>query len=125
MKYWQKDIETMSREKLNELQLERLKQTIKQAEHSPFYSRVFKENGITADGIKSLDDLKKIPFTTKDDLRANYPFGMAAIPIKDCVRIHSSSGTTGNPTVVLHSANVAAGQKVVQERRYTISICES
>lgn len=94
----------MSREKLNELQLERLKQTIKQAEHSPFYNRVFKENGITADGIKSLDDLKKIPFTTKDDLRANYPFGMAAIPIKDCVRIHSSSGTTGNPTVVLHSA---------------------
>lgn len=104
MKYWQKDIETMSREKLNELQLERLKQTIKQAEHSPFYNRVFKENGITADGIKSLNDLKKIPFTTKDDLRANYPFGMAAIPIKDCVRIHSSSGTTGNPTVVLHSA---------------------
>ena len=104
MKYWQKDIETMSREKLNELQLERLKQTIKQAEHSPFYNRVFKENGITVDGIKSLNDLKKIPFTTKDDLRANYPFGMAAIPIKDCVRIHSSSGTTGNPTVVLHSA---------------------
>ena len=74
------------------------------AGNSPFYSKVFKENGITADSIQSLDDLQKIPFTTKDDLRNNYPYGMAAIPIKDCVRIHSSSGTTGNPTVVLHSA---------------------
>lgn len=103
-KYWQEDIETMSREKLNALQLDRLKRTIEQAAHSPFYSRVFKDGGITAESIRSLDDLKKLPFTTKDDLRANYPFGMAAIPIKDCVRIHSSSGTTGNPTVVLHSA---------------------
>ncbi len=104
MMYWQKDIETMSREELNKLQLERLKQTIELAGHSPFYSKVLKDNGITADSIQSLDDLQKIPFTTKDDLRNNYPFGMAAIPIKDCVRVHSSSGTTGNPTVVLHSA---------------------
>ena len=104
MMYWQKDIETMSREELNKLQLERLKQTIELAGHSPFYSKVLKDNGITADSIQSLNDLQKIPFTTKDDLRNNYPFGMAAIPIKDCVRVHSSSGTTGNPTVVLHSA---------------------
>ena len=85
MMYWQKDIETMSREELNKLQLERLKQTIELAGHSPFYSKVLKDNGITADSIQSLDDLQKIPFTTKDDLRNNYPFGMAAIPITDCV----------------------------------------
>ena len=104
MEYWQKDIETMNREDLKKLQFERLRKTIEAAGNSPFYSKVCKENGITADSIQSLDDLQKIPFTTKDDLRNNYPYGMAAIPIKDCVRIHSSSGTTGNPTVVLHSA---------------------
>ena len=92
MMYWQKDIETMSREELNKFQLERLKKTIELAGHSPFYSKVLKDSGITADSIQSLDDLQKIPFTTKDDLRNNYPFGIASIPIKDCVRVHSSSG---------------------------------
>ena len=82
MEYWQKDIETMNREDLKKLQFERLRKTIEAAGNSPFYSKVFKENGITADSIQSLDDLQKIPFTTKDDLRNNYPYGMAAIPIK-------------------------------------------
>lgn len=104
MMYWQKDIETMSRDSLEKLQLERLKQTISLAGNSPFYEKVFSQYGITPENIHSLDDLKKIPFTTKEDLRANYPYGMAAIPLKQCVRLHSSSGTTGNPTVVLHSA---------------------
>lgn len=104
MMYWQKDIETMSRNALETLQIERLKKTIGLAGRSPFYNERFKEHGISADSINSLDDLKKIPFTTKEDLRNNYPFGMAAIPLKECVRLHSSSGTTGNPTVVLHSA---------------------
>ena len=104
MEYWQKDIETMGREQLQELQLARLKETVKHAANSPFYKEVFEKNGITPDSIQTLDDLRKIPFTTKNDLRSHYPFGMAAIPIQKCVRIHSSSGTTGNPTVVLHSA---------------------
>lgn len=104
MKYWQKDIETMGRDQLQELQLTRLKETVKHAANSPFYKEVFEKNGITPDSIQTLDDLRKIPFTTKNDLRSHYPFGMAAIPIQKCVRIHSSSGTTGNPTVVLHSA---------------------
>ncbi|MDF9831072.1 phenylacetate--CoA ligase [Parabacteroides sp. PF5-6] len=104
MTYWQKDIETMKRESLEKLQIERLKETLASASHSPFYQKVFQANGITADSIRSLDDLKKLPFTTKDDLRNNYPFGLAAIPLQQCVRLHSSSGTTGNPTVVLHSA---------------------
>lgn len=103
MEYWQKDIETMGREQLQELQLKRLKETVKLAVNSPFYKEVFEKNGLTPDSIQTLDDLQKIPFTTKNDLRTHYPFGMAAIPIQKCVRIHSSSGTTGNPTVVLHS----------------------
>lgn len=104
MEYWQKDIETMGCDQLQELQLTRLKETVKHAANSPFYKEVFEKNGITPDSIQTLDDLRKIPFTTKNDLRSHYPFGMAAIPIQKCVRIHSSSGTTGNPTVVLHSA---------------------
>lgn len=104
MEYWQKDIETMGREQLQELQLKRLKETVKLAVNSPFYKEVFEKNGLTPDSIQTLDDLQEIPFTTKNDLRTHYPFGMAAIPIQKCVRIHSSSGTTGNPTVVLHSA---------------------
>lgn len=104
MEYWQKDIETMGRDQLQELQLTRLKETVKHAANSPFYKEVFEKNGITPDSIQTLDDLRKIPFTTKNDLRSHYPFGMVAIPIQKCVRIHSSSGTTGNPTVVLHSA---------------------
>ena len=101
--YWQKEIETMSREKLTRLQLERLRQTVERASHSPFYKRIFEERGITPDSFQTLDDLRKLPFTTKDDLRANYPFGMVAVPLRECIRLHSSSGTTGNPTVVLHS----------------------
>lgn len=103
MMYWQKDVETMNRSDLDKLQLQRLKSTIESAINSPFYGKLFKELEISSDSIQSLDDLRKIPFTTKEDLRNSYPFGMAAIPLKDCVRIHSSSGTTGNPTVVLHS----------------------
>ena len=103
MMYWQKDVETMNRSDLDKLQLQRLKSTIESAINSPFYGKLFKELEISSDSIQSLDDLRKIPFTTKEDLRDSYPFGMAAIPLKDCVRIHSSSGTTGNPTVVLHS----------------------
>ena len=99
--YWQKELETMSRHELEQLQADRLKQTVAQALNSPFYKKQLK--GITPDSIQSLSDLQKIPFTTKNDLRDNYPYGMAAVPLSEVVRIHSSSGTTGNPTVVLHS----------------------
>ena len=102
--YWQEEIETMERSRLEAFQLERLKETVRQAIKSPFYKEVFEKNGLTPDSIRTLDDLRKIPFTTKDDLRSHYPYGMVAIPLRECVRIHSSSGTTGNPTVVLHSA---------------------
>ena len=93
----------MTRPELEALQLQRLQQTVRHCMNSPFYQKKFKELGITPDDIKSLDDVSKLPFTSKEDLRENYPYGLACVPLKDCVRLHSSSGTTGNPTVVLHS----------------------
>ena len=104
MDYWQEEFETINRQDLEKLQLTRLRQTVERAGKSLFYQQLFSENHLSTDIFRSLDDLKKFPFTTKDDLRNHYPFGMAAIPLKECVRLHSSSGTTGNPTVVLHSA---------------------
>ena len=104
MIYWQEKLETIDRKDLEKLQIKRLRHTIEKAGNSPFYQKIFTENKLSADSVEMLADLKKFPFTTKEDLRNNYPFGMAAIPLKECVRLHSSSGTTGNPTVVLHSA---------------------
>lgn len=101
--YWEEEIETISREKLRKLQLQRLKKTVNIATHAPYYKKVFSENGITAETIQTVEDIKKLPFTTKADMRANYPFGLVAGKMQDGVRIHSSSGTTGNPTVIVHS----------------------
>ena len=94
--------ESFSRSEIEAYQLERLKATVKHCMDSPFYKERFRQAGLTPSDIQTLDDLKKIPFTTKQDLRETYPFGMAAVPLDQCVRLHSSSGTTGNPTVILH-----------------------
>lgn len=103
-KYWEEEIETMPRPQLEKLQVERLKRTIEIAAHSPYYSKVFAAHGITSDSIKHIEDIRKLPFTTKPDMRANYPFGLVAGDMRnDGVRIHSSSGTTGTPTVIVHS----------------------
>ncbi|KAA6332222.1 Phenylacetate-coenzyme A ligase, partial [termite gut metagenome] len=101
--YWQEDLETMTREKLRELQLERLKKTITIAANAPFYREVFNKSGITADAIRSVEDISKLPFTNKADMREHYPFGLVAGDVRNAVRLHSSSGTTGNPTVIVHS----------------------
>ena len=101
--YFNPELETMSRDALEALQLERLQKTVRHCMNSEFYQKKFAELGITPDDIQTLDDVRKLPFTTKEDLRENYPFGLACVPMKECVRLHSSSGTTGNPTVVLHS----------------------
>lgn len=101
--YWQEKLETISHDELEKLQVERLRKTIEQASNSVFYKSVFDNYKLSSESIQSLEDLQKFPFTTKDDLRASYPYDMAAIPLQKCVRMHSSSGTTGNPTVVLHS----------------------
>lgn len=96
-------LETLSRNGIEKLQMERLRKTLNHCQNSPFYRNRFEEYKISPGDIKTLDDLKRIPFTTKTDLRNNYPFGMAAVPLDKTVRLHSSSGTTGNPTVVLHT----------------------
>ena len=101
--YYNPELETMSREQIEALQLERLQKTVRHCMNNEFYQKKFKELGITPDDIKTLADVRKLPFTTKSDLRETYPFGMACVPLRDCVRLHSSSGTTGNPTVILHT----------------------
>ena len=95
--------ETFSRSELEALQLERLKSTVEHCMDSAFYRKRFADNGLKPSDIRTLDDLRKIPFTTKQDLRDTYPFGIASSPLSDCIRLHSSSGTTGNPTVILHT----------------------
>lgn len=101
--YLHPEFETLTRSELEVLQTERLRATIKQCMNSPFYRKRFEESHIRPEEIKNLDDLRKIPFTTKQDLRDNYPFGLAAVPMEEVVRLHSSSGTTGTPTVILHT----------------------
>ena len=101
--YLHPELETMPQEELQKLQLSRLQDTVRHCMNAPFYQEKFAELGITPDDIRTLDDVRKLPFTTKDDLREHYPFGLACVPLRECTRLHSSSGTTGNPTVVLHT----------------------
>lgn len=104
--YWNPKYELMAREDLEDLQLERLRQTVERCYHDvPHYRRKFQEAGVDPGDIRSLEDLKKLPFTVKTDLRDNYPYGMFAVPMSEVVRIHSSSGTTGKPTVVGYTRN--------------------
>lgn len=102
-RYFNPEFETLSRPEIEKLQLERLQSTVQHCMNSPFYKKRFEENGLKPQDIRTLDDLRKIPFTTKADLRDTYPFGIASVPLDKCVRLHSSSGTTGNPTVILHT----------------------
>ena len=101
--YFNEAMETMTRAEIEALQLERLQATVKHCMQSPFYKKRFEEIGLKPEDIKTLADIRKIPFTTKQDLRDTYPFGIASTPLRNCVRLHSSSGTTGNPTVILHT----------------------
>ena len=103
--YFEPEIETLSRQEIKSLQLARLQETVKRAANAPYYKKKFEEMGISPNDIKSLADLSKLPFTTKQDMRDNYPFGFLACDKKELVRLHSSSGTTGNPTVICHTKN--------------------
>ncbi|MDJ0802245.1 MAG: phenylacetate--CoA ligase, partial [Desulfobacterales bacterium] len=99
------EYETMPREALEAIQLRRLKATIERGyANVPFYRQQFETAGITPGDIQTLADLQRLPFTTKQDLRDNYPYGMFAVPMENVVRIHASSGTTGQPTVVGYTA---------------------
>ena len=104
--YWEPDKECMDREELEQLQIERLQSTLTRAyAHVPFYRKRFDEVGILPEDIESLSDLARLPFTTKDDVRRNYPYGLFAVPMREVVRIHASSGTTGMATVVGYTRN--------------------
>ena len=103
---WDTRHECMPREELEQLQLERLQATLNRAyKNVRCYQNRFNELGIVPEDITSLEDLSRLPFTTKEDLRLNYPYGMFAVPLREVVRIHSSSGTTGKPTVVGYTKN--------------------
>lgn len=106
MKIWDPTHECMSRDELEQLQLERLQATINRVQKNvTHYRKKFAELGIIPEDIRSLADLTQLPFTTKDDLITDYPYGMFAIPLREVVRIHSSSGTTGKPIVVGYTKN--------------------
>ncbi len=103
--YWNPAIERLSTEELEEIQERRLKALVNTVyEYSPFYRRRFKEADVHPSDIRTLDDLSKLPFTKKQDLRDTYPFGMFTVPLSQVVRFHASSGTTGKPTVVGYTA---------------------
>jgi len=98
--------ECMNREELLQLQLERLQATVNRCyKNVPFYRRRLDDLGIEPEGLQSLDDLRALPFTTKEDLRASYPYDLVAVPLREVVRFHLSSGTTGAPTVIAYTAN--------------------
>ena len=101
---WNETMECMERETMRKIQSARLKKMVEYVYHNtPFYRKKMQEMGITPDDINSIDDIVKLPFTTKIDLRDNYPFGLCAVPMSQINRIHASSGTTGKPTVVAYT----------------------
>ncbi|MBI4304805.1 MAG: phenylacetate--CoA ligase, partial [Chloroflexi bacterium] len=101
---WNKELETLPRAQMRELQLERLQALVHYVyERTPYYRAAFQQAGILPDNIRSLDDLAKLPFTTKREFRDNYPFGLLAVPLEEIMRVHASSGTTGKPTVVAYT----------------------
>ena len=106
MEIWDAAHECMPREELEQLQLERLQATLNRVvKNVTCYRNKFNDSAIVPEDVRSLADLSKLPFTTKEDLRLNYPYGMFAVPLREVVRIHSSSGTTGKPTVVGYTRN--------------------
>jgi len=101
--YWEKGIEILERKNLQALQLERLMQTFRQAANSPHYGKIPEISRFARSGLRSIEQIRELPFTTKEDLRNDFPWGFLAADKRDVVRLHSSSGTTGNPTVVYHN----------------------
>ena len=103
--YWNEEIETMDAERLRALQDERLREQVRYTyDRVPFYKKMFDEAGAQPGDIRTAKDLEKLPFTSKTDLRDNYPYGLLAVPMEEIVRIHASSGTTGKATVVGYTA---------------------
>jgi phenylacetate-CoA ligase len=101
--YWEKEMETMPVKELHRLQLNRLKKTLRQAAKSPVYSKIFRSHRITPEKFKTLGDIQRLPFTTKEELRKHFPYGYVTVAKDRIVRVHSSSGTTGQSTAIFHT----------------------
>jgi len=101
--YWENELETLNRIDLEKLQVKRLKQTIQSAMNSQYYRDLYRQMGLSYESINSVADLQKLPFTNKQNLRDNFPYGFLGLPQRDLIRLHSTSGTTGNPTVIFHN----------------------
>ena len=101
--YWEKELEILERKDLEKLQVERLMKTLSLAINSPYYGRIPEINNFVKSGMKSIEQIRDLPFTTKEDLRNDFPWGFLSADKREVVRLHSSSGTTGNPTVVYHN----------------------
>ncbi len=120
MDIWNRHIECMDRDELKRIQSERIVETVERVYFNvPYYRHKMQEAGIGPEKVKSIDDLWKLPFTTKQDLRDNYPFGLFAVPMTEIVRIHGSSGTTGKPTVVGYTRDDIAIWSEVMARTLT------
>ena len=118
--YWDKSHECLDRDELRELQSKRLVETVKRCYYNvPFYRESFQKANLMPEDIKGIEDLHKIPFTTKQDMRDNYPYGLFSVPLDDIVRIHASSGTTGKPTVVGYTRKDLATWSEVMARTLT------
>ena len=115
--YWDTSLETLGRPELERLQLDRLSATLREAACAPSYRVLFDGKGMPE--VRRLEDIRRLPFTTKDDLRSGFPYGFLAVPLEKVVRLHSSSGTTGNPTVIYHTReDIAAWQDLVARCMY-------
>jgi phenylacetate-CoA ligase len=120
MEIWNRHFECMEREELKKVQSERLRETVERVYYNvPYYRNKMQEAGLGPEHIQSTDDLDKLPFTTKQDLRDNYPFGLFAVPMSEIVRVHASSGTTGKPTVVGYTHRDIATWSEVMARTLT------
>jgi len=123
--FWDKKIETLKGKDLAALQEKRLKKTIAQAMKVPFYKNQFAQAGIRPSDVRGISDIRKIPFTKKQDLREGYPFGFLAVPLREVVRIHTTSGTTGKPTVVGYTKNdLAVWADLIARNMYMAGVRE-
>jgi phenylacetate-CoA ligase len=122
VRIWNEEFETMARPRLAEWQLERLGKTVGRIRSQvPFYRELYARAQVPEDSPRALEDLARLPFTTKQDLRENYPLGLLAVPRDDVIRIHATSGTTGKPTVTAYNANDLNVWAEVMARAYTMS----
>jgi phenylacetate-CoA ligase len=120
MDIWNRHFECMDRDGIRQIQGERLRETVERVYFNvPYYRSKMQEAGLGPESIQSIDDISKLPFTTKTDLRDNYPFGLFAVPMSEIVRVHASSGTTGKPTVVGYTRNDISTWSEVMARTLT------